>query len=799
MSVPTLLVPGSLLNPPLKDVPIDYIISWIKKRMPQFGAKTSKKLSNRILIVKSKTGSGKSTALPVYLFRILRDEKTPARFSYRGRSVLCTQPRVLTARTLAEDISREKYYPDMILGTTVGYQTGPYTDRPLSGLIYATAGVLLAQLRTMSDEDIIANYEFIIIDEAHERSLEIDSVLMRLKTFYQKNITNPRLPFLILASATIDTNRYARFFGIGSENIIEITGTRPFKIKDKWPPHGTNNYLKEAAELAVRIHEENIKDPPGKGDILIFAPGKKEYSDIAIALKKANKKYTGADKTIPPFLVLQIDSKIVKESSRDYRLLRTAPDTLKVPVLDQEWVLPARRIIVSTVVAETGLTIETLKYVIDSGWNRAREQYFPYGASGLITRPAPKSRVTQRKGRVGRKFAGEFHPLYTKKIYEILPPQQLPDIVIQGPENIILDIVEIQQVNKTQKGEFPEFRIEDIDMLDPPPSEALSAAIEKAVLCGFISDHAILNKDSHNENSRGWGITEMGAIASKIGRLSLEEKRIILAGYVWNVSIEDLITIIAFFDRPLPLIMKGVRGPPGASALRAGLPDYLIRRVGGDITAEEIPPTESESFYYRARLLISDDFIERLLMFEGFSKAVESTDGDPAEIRRWCTDIGGLEYEGMIEIIKRREAIIEDLLLAEVNPFWGYKYRLVKTQAKGFMDTIKRIKHCLYEGLRLNLLIYDEKENLYRTRHGLPVRVPKPFTDQAAKKLRGLGIRNYKKPARILTDNIKIALIRPPKGKQPQLIYELRAGSVSVLDGYINTDDEFILPRKSET
>ncbi len=127
MPLPTLLSPGSLIQPKgyEKETPISYIVTWIKRHMPEYGP-TRAEMRDRVLIVRSRTGSGKSTVLPVYVLRILRDERTPRKTPYRGRNILCTQPRVLTAIDLAtEQIGGAPHYPDMIFGETVGYQTGP--------------------------------------------------------------------------------------------------------------------------------------------------------------------------------------------------------------------------------------------------------------------------------------------------------------------------------------------------------------------------------------------------------------------------------------------------------------------------------------------------------------------------------------------------------------------------------------------------------------------------------------------------------------------------------------------------
>lgn len=811
MGKPTLLVAGNLAGAAGRNhaqtVPIDYIISWLKDRMPEFGAPPPRSLADRTLIVRSETGSGKSTVLPARLLRLLRSEKTERAVKLAGAGVICTQPRILTAQTLARDqAADDENYPDLVMGVTIGYQTGPVNEKPARGLIYATAGTLLAQLRVMPAADILARYRFIIIDEAHERSLDIDSLLMRLKTFLRRNLGNPRLPFVLLASATLPVAKYAKYFGLGDENVVEVTG-RAFGVQQFFPEVGTNDYPREAVRVALELHATRLDDDPDEADILIFMPGGREIKTVVELLTKANWEYREPGSKTGPFLLLAISRAEILAQSRDYRLLKVPPANLRVPAADgRKFLRPVRRIIVSTVVAETGLTIESLKYVVDCGWSRTQEVYYPGEFRGIVTRPAPQSRIKQRMGRAGRKFPGEFYPLYTKGVYESLAAEQPPEIITEGVAPIFLDVVaatleaQVLAGAAADQGRPPVFRVADIDMLDPPPVDALADAIEKAVTFGY------LRATPEAVAAGGHALTRLGAVAGRFAFLGMAQAQTLLVGYLWQVSIRDLALIVALYEQRDALIY--FKPPFGQSqqedaekarqkAIRAGLPDYLVTPPSATLGGGEGPPAASEEYYYRARLLISDEFIEALLVFEGLARALDRTQGDLGALLDWCEE-NGVDFEGAVVLADLREGVVNELLAAGLNPFWGEEHRLADAPPEAFFDTVVRLKNCIYAGLRFSALAYDAKAGTYRARTGDPVEVPPAYADAAQSRLRGLGAEAVaeSRPRRLATNGVRLrGAQKDRKEKWPPLLYRLVPGLVSVLDGYVDVDASAGAPR----
>jgi HrpA-like RNA helicase len=824
--LPTLLEAGSLRlssGAVPTESPMDFITAWFRARMPEFGYHAAA-LVDRVLIIQAETGSGKSTVLPVGLFRLLRGKDTAARIRYVGPSVICTQPRVLTALALARDVAAERssWNPDMVVGNTVGFQTGPLSDRPPAGLIFATAGVLAAQLRRLEDIEIMERYRFILVDEAHERSLDSDMLLALLHGFYRRNVGNERLPFLVLTSATIEPARYAAYFGVPAENTLKIVG-RQFGIEDHWAAVGTNDFPRAAAELAAKIHGENPDDPPERADILIFMPGAAESEKVREYLSKLNTIGTSDDPKTERkgFLVLTINREVVISQAGDYPLVFERSE--KLPGR------PARRIIISTVVAETGLTIDTLKYVIDQGWNRAHEVYQPWGVEGLVTRPAAQSRVWQRRGRVGRLFPGEFHPLYTENVFKALETTQLPEIILSGPAGIHLALVREQQRHKLKVGAAPEFRVEDMHLLDPPPLEAFLAANATAVLLGFVAFRAPLpdrwpvDPTSATTDKKplaathGYGLTPLGFVASALSRVSMEGARILLGSYQWGAAMSDLVTVVAVLGRrPVDFYSVEVRRarrnadpaadqhrlPKGTEALKAALPKYLVARTtGGGPATTPVPPTDSEMFYFRAKLLIADDFVEALLIFDEFARRLDESQGDVAAVAAWCAEVE-LNYDTLLEIARHRETIIEEAVVAGLNPFRLSERRLGAAPLEEFVDRLTRLKRCLYDGLRVRLLRYDEKHADgpgYCTEAGLRVKIPDLFTDGMLRRLDALFGSPTERPARpkwLLTDRIGLKGVpMRPEEKSPQMLYTPEANLVSVLDGFVYPDPDFVRPR----
>ena len=388
-----------------KWIPHEYITSWLLNHEGKMG------IQNRILAVQSGTASGKSITIPsqVYIELVKRRYST-------GGGVICTQPRILTAVDTAKQIAlttSSQYTQVFKIGeTTQFFKTLPKQ----TGLIFATIGVMAMQMQLLTDDELIAMYRYIIIDEVHDRSLTTDLTLSLLKSFLYRNANNPKCPFVIIMSATFDPFRFIKYFYTTSNaqslpadaafnNIIICKPAITHERKKIWADVPIKNLVDET----TRIFEHILDTAPAPreswdpeipeddaiqetDDILVFVPGKTEFLKLKDKLMRMNDKRIQQGKTK---IAIILNSQAVSENRPEYR-------DLDIPIR----AIPGRferRVILSTSVAETGKTFKTLRYVIDFGYDRTNEYNPTMKVETIVSKPAQIARIEQRWGRVGRK------------------------------------------------------------------------------------------------------------------------------------------------------------------------------------------------------------------------------------------------------------------------------------------------------------------------------------------------------------------------------------------------------------
>src|SRR4051812_29103307 len=349
---------------------------------------------HQVVIVAGGTGSGKPPQLPKICLEL-------------GRGVHGmighTQPRRIAARSVAERIAEEIGTP---LGETVGYQVR-FTDRSSRDSLVKvmTDGILLAELQ--HDRSLSA-YDTIIIDEAHERSLNVDFLLGYLKQLL------PRRPDLkvVITSATIDPERFAEHFADANGKpapIVEVSGrTYPVEVRYR-PLVEESDDLDEEGELVVRDQTEAIVDAvrelvaEGPGDILVFLPGEREIRDTADALADVADQRT---EVVPLYSRLS--------AAEQHRVF--APHT-------------GRRVVLATNVAETSLTVPGIRYVVDTGVARISRYSVRTKVPRLPVEAISQASANQRSGRCGRLGPGVAIRLYSEEDFEGRPEFTDPEIL----------------------------------------------------------------------------------------------------------------------------------------------------------------------------------------------------------------------------------------------------------------------------------------------------------------------------------------------------------------------------------
>jgi ATP-dependent RNA helicase HrpA len=380
-------------------------------------AEIAKALQERqLIVVCGATGSGKTTQLPKIALEA-------------GRGTLGmighTQPRRIAARAIANRIASE-------LGTNVGSAVGfqvRFTDRsgPDTRLKVMTDGILL---RELEHDRQLRNYDTLIIDEAHERSLNIDFLLGVLKRVLP---LRPELR-VIITSATIDPQRFADFFG--GAPIIEVSG-RSYPVDLRYRPligDDEDSELSLTEGIVAAVQELDRED---RGDVLVFLPGEKQIRETSEALGKARLHATE---------VLPLYSRL---STRDQELIFEKHGT--------------RRIVLATNVAETSLTVPGMRHVVDSGLARISR----YSVRGKVQRlpiePISQASADQRKGRAGRESPGICIRLYAADDFAARPPFTPPEVLRTNLASVIL------QMAALELGEPQEF-----PFVDPPDTRLIN-------------------------------------------------------------------------------------------------------------------------------------------------------------------------------------------------------------------------------------------------------------------------------------------------------------------------------------
>ncbi|KAJ8451442.1 hypothetical protein Cgig2_017833 [Carnegiea gigantea] len=395
---------------------------------------------HQVLIIVGETGSGKTTQIPQYLHE---DGYT------KVGKIGCTQPRRVAAMSVAARVSQE-------MGVKLGHEVG-YSIRfedctsDKTVLKYMTDGMLL---REFLGEPDLAGYSVIMVDEAHERTLSTDILFGLVKDVAR---FRPDLKLLI-SSATLDAEKFSDYFD--SAPIFKIPGRRyPVEIHYTKAPEA--DYLDAAIVTALQIH---VTQPPG--DILIFLTGQEEIETAEEILKHRTR---GLGTKIAELIICPIYANLPTDMQA--KIFEPTPEG-------------ARKVVLATNIAETSLTIDGIKYVIDPGFCKMKSYNPRTGMESLLVTPISKASANQRAGRSGRTGPGKCFRLYTAyNYYHDLEDNTVPEIQRTNLANVVLTLKSLG--------------IHDLlnfDFMDPPPSEALLKALELLYALGALNKLGELTK-----------------------------------------------------------------------------------------------------------------------------------------------------------------------------------------------------------------------------------------------------------------------------------------------------------------
>lgn len=422
-----------------------YEILKKRKGLPVWQAKdefVSQINSHQTTILVGETGSGKTTQIAQFIAEV--------GYAQDRKLIACTQPRRVAAMSVAKRVADEM---DVQLGEEVGYSIRFEECSSNKTIIkFLTDGMLLRE--AMSDP-LLSRYSVIILDEAHERTLATDVLFGLLKEVLLKR---PDLK-LVVMSATLEAEKFQDYFL--DAPLMKVPG-RLHPVEIFYTQEPERDYLEAAIRTVVQIH---ACEPPG--DVLVFLTGEEEIED---ACRKITKEVQQMGSKVGPIKVLPLYSTLPPQQQQ--RIFEPAPPP-SVPGGPE-----GRKIVVSTNIAETSLTIDGIVYVIDPGFAKQKVYNPRIRVESLLVSPISRASAHQRSGRAGRTRPGKCFRLYTESSFKKdLQEQTYPEILRSNLGNVVL------QLYKLGVQDLVHF-----DFMDPPAPETLMRALELLNYLGAIDD-----------------------------------------------------------------------------------------------------------------------------------------------------------------------------------------------------------------------------------------------------------------------------------------------------------------------
>lgn len=413
--------------------------------------------NNQIVVVEGETGSGKTTQIPQFLVE--------AGYADQGNTVIaCTQPRRVAATSIAARVADEM---DVPLGSEVGYtiRFEDESDYNTTVLKFLTDGMLL---REAMGDALLSRYSVIVLDEAHERTLATDvlmGLLMEVLPKRKKGSEYGELKIVVM-SATLDAEKFQSYFN--DAPLMKVPG-RTFPVEIFYTAKPERNYVEAAVRTTLQIHQCE-----GPGDILVFLTGQQEIEQACEEIRSTAAGISGKD--TGELVVYPLYSSLTPAQQK--KIFDKAPGP-KVPGGP-----PGRKVVISTNIAETSLTIDGIVYVVDPGFSKQKVYNPRIRVESLLVSPISRASARQRAGRAGRTRPGKCFRLYTEQsFHEDLQETTYPEILRSKMSNIVLTLKKLG--------------IDDLvhfDFMDPPAPETLMRALELLNYLGALDDEGELTE-----------------------------------------------------------------------------------------------------------------------------------------------------------------------------------------------------------------------------------------------------------------------------------------------------------------
>ncbi len=615
-----------------------------------------------VILVESSTGSGKTVLVPKYALHAL---------NYDAK-IAITLPKQIIAKSAAEFAAKTL---DVTLGKEVGYQyrgSNKSGKGPDNKLLYATDGTIVARL--LNDPEL-KDFNAVIIDEAHERKVQIDFLL-----FLLRDTLRLRKDFkLIIMSATIDSNMFESYFSEFKFKALNLSGRTNYPIESIFLKESIkyNDIIDHGLKIVLNILEK--ENPQEKGqvdkahDILFFVTSSNEARDIC------KKLYTHVTKELESIKSGKETCKITCHGSTYCIELYAGMDQQKQEIAQSKDLYKklgdfSRKLIVSTNVAESSLTVDGVKYVIDSGHELKSSHDPELRAKRLHRQLITHAQAKQRMGRAGRTEPGICYHMYTKKDFDNMTRFPLPDIRTSDLSNECLKLLSLDKINNTTN------LIKTLtSFIEPPREEYIKSAIIMLSQLGLIMNDKI---------------TEYGKLVSNFGDINYGI--CLIYATLYNCR-HEMIRMIAMMDASKNNVSEFFV-----------LPAYILRNKEGDAAKKQLRALTDK--FEKAKKKFKHrygDHLSLLKLSDKFSKISKDRADD------WCHDnfirkttmIKSLKYirrvKGRVHQSISREAVdkIKDKL--------DYKEEVSKLQVDD------RIMICLMKGYQLNVG-YKRNDGNYR-------------------------------------------------------------------------------------